>query len=164
MGGMSTQTHALSADEARVIARVAAMGDQLVDRAIDWCHINTGSRHIAGLNRLQDILVDAFAVLPGTLERLTLPPSESVSVTGDVVAFQPPAALLICVRPDAPVQVAMTGHYDTVYPADSAFQRVVTLPDGRLHGPGIADMKGGLSVMLAALQAFEQHPQAGRVG
>jgi glutamate carboxypeptidase len=68
------------------------------------------------------------------------------------------------VRPDAPIQVALTGHYDTVYPAESRFQNVVARADGALNGPGVADMKGGIAVMLAALRAFEAHPLAGRVG
>ena len=58
----------------------------------------------------------------------------------------------------------MTGHYDTVFPAASPFQTVVTRADGALNGPGIADMKGGISVMLAALEAFERYPGRGAVG
>jgi glutamate carboxypeptidase len=60
--------------------------------------------------------------------------------------------------------VVLTGHYDTVFGADSPFQSVVTRADGALNGPGMADMKGGLCVMLAALAAFETHPLATRVG
>jgi len=58
----------------------------------------------------------------------------------------------------------LTGHYDTVYPAETAFRSVAARADGALHGPGIADMKGGLSIMIGALEAFEAHPLAGRVG
>jgi glutamate carboxypeptidase len=60
--------------------------------------------------------------------------------------------------------VALTGHYDTVYPAETTFRDVVTRPDGALHGPGIADMKGGISVLLGAVAAFEAHPLAHGVG
>jgi glutamate carboxypeptidase len=35
---------------------------------------------------------------------------------------------------------------------------------GVLGGPGVADMKGGIAVMLAALNAFEASPGAGRLG
>ena len=47
--------------------------------------------------------------------------------------------------------VLLTAHTDTVFPAESPFQRVVTRADGALNGPGIADMKGGISVLLGAL-------------
>jgi len=161
---MTTCTQNLSAAEAACINRIADQGDVLVTRAIDWCAINSGSRNIAGLNTMLGVLEAAFAGLPGTLERLDLPPSESINTSGDVVAFQPPQALRLIVRPQAATQVVLTGHYDTVYPADSTFQRVVRRADGSLHGPGIADMKGGISVMLAALEAFEAHPDASRVG
>ncbi|HXB52203.1 MAG TPA: hydrolase, partial [Rhizomicrobium sp.] len=81
---------------------------------------------------------------------------EEVKASGD--------ALLLTVRPSAPFQVVLTGHYDTVYPQDTMFRAVVQRPDGTLHGPGIADMKGGLSVMLGALASFEHHPDATNVG
>jgi glutamate carboxypeptidase len=91
-------------------------------------------------------------------------PSISVGDDGRVVETAHGPALKITARPDAPVQVVLTGHYDTVFPAESSFQTVATRPDGALNGPGIADMKGGISVMLAALEAFETHPDRDRIG
>jgi glutamate carboxypeptidase len=72
--------------------------------------------------------------------------------------------LLVTVRPDAPVQLLFTGHMDTVFGLDHEFQQTRWLEDGVLNGPGVADMKGGISVMLAALKAIEQSKTAGRVG
>jgi len=48
-----------------------------------------------------------------------------------------------------------TGHMDTVYPVDHPFQTLTHRADGTINGPGTADMKGGLAVMLAALRAIE---------
>ena len=67
-------------------------------------------------------------------------------------------------RPDAPVQLFLSGHYDTVYEAAHPFQHCTLLTPETLRGPGTADMKGGLVVMLAALQAFEKTPHASRIG
>jgi glutamate carboxypeptidase len=53
------------------------------------------------------------------------------------------------------VQLLFTGHMDTVYGLDHPFQTVGWREDGTLGGPGVADMKGGIAVMLAALKAAE---------
>jgi glutamate carboxypeptidase len=53
---------------------------------------------------------------------------------------------------------------DTVYGADHSFQRLEWLGSKVLRGPGVADMKGGLAVLLAALEAVEASPEAARIG
>jgi glutamate carboxypeptidase len=62
------------------------------------------------------------------------------------------------------VQLLLTGHMDTVYGEDHAFQETRWLEDGVLNGPGVADMKGGIAVMLAALKAIEKSSAAERIG
>jgi len=57
----------------------------------------------------------------------------------------------------------MSGHYDTVFPPNT-FTDIKDLGDGKFNGPGLSDMKGGLSVMLGALQAFEAGPLKEKIG
>jgi glutamate carboxypeptidase len=147
-----------------VLDHVAARGPAIVGRAVAWAGVNSGSRNAAGLARMLDLLEAAAAPLSAEVMRLPTAGSTSVGDDGRVRDEAHADALRIRQRPDAPVQVILTGHYDTVFPADSAFQAVTTRPDGALNGPGIADMKGGISVMLAALEAFETHPDRDRVG
>jgi glutamate carboxypeptidase len=51
-----------------------------------------------------------------------------------------------------------------VFGVDHPFQQARWLDDGSLNAPGAADMKGGLSVMLAALAAVETSPLAAQLG
>ena len=53
------------------------------------------------------------------------------------------------------MQLLFTGHMDTVFAADHPFQDVFWREEGVLGGPGVADMKSGIAVMLAALRAVE---------
>ena len=142
---------------------LAEGSDAIVSRAIGWCAINSGSRNLAGLEEMADPLAAAMGEI-GPVEQIKLPETQEVAADGTIRTVPTSAALRLRVRPEAPVQIALTGHYDTVYPAETRFRDVVTRADGALHGPGIADMKGGISVMLAALAAFETHPLAARVG
>lgn len=153
----------LEADQA-VLDHVAARGEALVARAVAWAEVNSGSRNSAGLNHVLDLLEAQARALPATVERLATAGSTTVADDGSVRTEAHADALKITARPEAPIQVVLTGHYDTVFPAESPFQRVVTRPDGALNGPGIADMKGGISVLLGALEAFETHPDRHRVG
>lgn len=48
-------------------------------------------------------------------------------------------------------RIFIIGHCDTVFPEGEAGRRPFTIADGRAHGPGVADMKGGLVNCFFAL-------------
>ena len=134
------------------ITALPQRSDELCDLLIRWSGQNSGSANFAGLAAMLGQLQAAFAQLPGAqVETVVLP---------DTFA----KALRVRMRPAAPIQLFLSGHYDTVYGADDPFQRCTLLTSEKLRGPGVTDMKGGLVVMLAALQAFEQTPQAAQIG
>jgi glutamate carboxypeptidase len=152
----------LSSSERAVVERAGA--EPMLDRVLGWAAVNSGSRNLGGLERMADLLVDAFAALPGLI-RLERPAKvEAVDAAGRTVEIEHGRHLHLSVRPTAPVQLLFTGHMDTVFPAGHAFQQTRWLDDGVLNGPGVADMKGGLATMLAALKAVEQSPAADRIG
>ena len=154
----------LNEQDRKILDVLAGEGPRIINRAVAWCAINSGSRHLSGLERQRQVLLDAVSVLPAAPTEIPLGHSEEISADGRVGEQAHTPAIAVVVRPEAPLQVVLTGHYDTVYPETSLFQTVSTRPDGALHGPGIADMKGGISVMLAALEAFERHPESANVG
>ena len=139
-------------------------GAVLVDRAIAWANVNSGSDHAEGLEATLALLETETARLPAEVVRVPTQGFSTVADDGSLKSQARADALQITARPQAPIQVVLTGHYDTVYPSDGAFQTVTARADGALNGPGIADMKGGISVMLGALEAFETHPERERVG
>jgi glutamate carboxypeptidase len=147
-----------------VLDHVAARETAIVARAVDWANVNSGSRNASGLADVLALLEAEARRLPAEVVRIPTQGSTAVGDDGSVRTEAHADALMITARPDAPIQVVLTGHYDTVFPAESAFRAVTTRADGALNGPGIADMKGGISVLLAALEAFETHPDRERVG
>ena len=147
----------------RAIAEHVADAPMLAN-TLAWSAINSGTGNLAGLKEVAGHLADAFGARPGELALLDPAPAERVDPAGRVVAVEHGRHLHLRVRPDAPVQMLFTGHMDTVYPADHPFQAVTRRDDGTVNGPGVADMKGGLALLLAALQAVEATPAAARLG
>ncbi|MEG3086090.1 hydrolase [Sphingomonas sp. PB4P5] len=141
-----------------------ARSEPMLAQVEAWSAINSGTRNLAGLARVAGQLADAFSVLPGDLQLVAPAAAESVAADGTVSAIEHGRHLHLAVRPQAPVQMLFTGHMDTVYPADHPFQALTWMPDGTLNGPGVADMKSGLAIMLAALTAIEASPLAERIG
>ncbi|KZE18672.1 MULTISPECIES: hydrolase [Sphingomonas] len=120
-----------------------------------WVAVNSGTRNVPGLNTVGAMLADGFAALPGAITLVDPDPVETVDADGTVRAIEHGRHLLVSVRPEAPVRMLFTGHMDTVYGETHAFQAMRYTDPNTLNGPGAADMKGGLSVMLAALKAVE---------
>jgi len=134
------------------IFHLTKRADELRQLLTRWCDQNSGSDHLPGLAAMLELLHHAFARLPGAK-------AERIALAGTTARV-----LRVTVRPMAPLQLFLSGHYDTVYDAGHPFQKCVLVTPEKMRGPGTADMKGGLVVMLAALQAFELTPQAAQIG
>ncbi|MBW8843143.1 MAG: hydrolase [Sphingomonadales bacterium] len=148
--------------EAAILERVR--DEPMLGHTRAWAAINSGTRNLAGLKTMAATLADAFSVLPGELALIEPTPATSVAPDGNVSALDHGRHLVVRVRPDAAVRMLFTGHMDTVYPVDHPFQDQTFLDPNTLNGPGVADMKGGLALLLAALKAVEASPLASRIG
>ena len=143
----------ISANEQIAIERAAA--SPMLARVRQWAAVNSGTGNIAGLATVAEMLADAFAGLPGDVRLVDAAPAERVTAAGVVEPIAHGRHLHLAVRPQAPLRLLLTGHMDTVFPVDHPFQTLTDRPDGTINGPGVADMKGGLAVMLAALEGVE---------
>ncbi|MFL6749565.1 MAG: hydrolase [Sphingomicrobium sp.] len=142
-----------------------AMAAEMLAQVQNWSEVNSGSRNLEGLATLGARLAGSFAALPGEIQMVDPAPVEAIDPSGKPYEVPHGRNLHLKVRPDAPVQMLFTGHMDTVFAADHAFQSLSWLEPGKvLNGPGVADMKGGIAVMLAALEAVEASPAASVLG
>ena len=160
-------TSNLSLSSPAIDAALAWIADQQAssaDAVERLCNINSGSFHAAGVNRVIDALLPLLEPLAGQAERLDVPPLKQLADDGHWVERPMGQALRVCKRPDAPLQILLGGHLDTVFPEASAFQTVQRPDADTLHGPGVADLKGGLVVMINALHALERSPHADNIG
>jgi glutamate carboxypeptidase len=144
----------LSGHEAAAVDHCAEA--PMLDQVTEWAAVNSGSCNLSGLENVAGMLADAFSGLPGDLALVDAAPVEAMAVDGALVPVAHGRNLHLTVRPEAPVQLLFTGHMDTVFAADHDFQKVFWREEGRLlGGPGVADMKSGIAVLLAALRAVE---------
>ncbi len=152
----------LTPAEAALIASVDAA--PMLDQVLAWSAVNTGTGNRAGLAQYVAMLADEFAALPGEIALVDPAKVGAVAADGREIEVTYGKHLVLRVRPGANRRFLLTGHMDTVFPADHSFQNTRWLDDETLNGPGVADMKGGIAVILAALKAFEGSAAASGVG
>ncbi len=122
---------------------------QLLEQMVN---INSGTMHLAGVEAVKDILLPKFEALG--FQTHWVPMKAGTARAGDLVAEHPcPQGTGHCGK-----RLLLIGHMDTVFEPESPFQKFEIVPgtDGKVAtGPGIADMKGGLVIMLSALRAMK---------
>jgi glutamate carboxypeptidase len=138
--------------------------ERLVSLLILWAGTNSYSHNLPGLRRMASILEEHFGSLGGELDRLELTAHRTSSAGATDEKMVLGAALRVVKRPDASTRVLLCCHMDTVYPEDHPLQKCRRIHDNLLLGPGVTDAKGGLLVMLRALEAFERSPWAKNLG
>ena len=154
----------LSETEARALAPIDARGGEMLETVSTWARVNSGSRNLDGLAEMADRLSDAFAPLGGELRIVDPALAETLDKEGNRVPLSHGRNIHISKPGRGNARVMLTGHMDTVFPKDHHFQELEWLEDGVLNGPGVADMKGGICVMLEALRALEASDLGGKLG
>jgi glutamate carboxypeptidase len=127
------------------IAAIAAYVDthhaealSLLESAVN---INSGTMNLDGVRRVGQLLRAEFDALGFTTTWI------------DGAAWERAGHLVADHSRPGP-RIVLIGHLDTVYEADSPFQKFERLSATEARGPGIIDMKGGDVIIVQALKAL----------
>lgn len=168
---------ALTETERTICDAIAAQRQHLVDELAAWVAIPTGQGFRPGLHKQRALLSRKLRSLHATVRDAPCVPRPdwlegqdagavpAVHPNGGESAFgaeHAPVDVLIGEHAGTGPRILLSGHFDTVHDPHGSFKELVALPDGAASGPGCVDMKGGLVVAFAALQALEQCGHARR--
>jgi glutamate carboxypeptidase len=147
-------------DYAPYLQHVRQQRGSIADLLTLWADTNSESVNRPGLSKMLSMLENAFRVLEAQTQRIDLV-AEAWGSNREEKLGQ---ALFLRKRPTAPIRVFLGCHMDTVYAPHHPFQKCELIEDNILRGPGVADAKGGIMVMLKALETLEKSPWAENVG
>jgi glutamate carboxypeptidase len=148
----SPQSSAMTPVESAIVKAVDGETPAAIDLLVKLVNINSGTMNLAGVVAVKDVIAPQIEALGFKVQWM---PMESLDGrAGDLVAEHVcPAGTGKCGK-----RVLLIGHMDTVFELSSSFQRYSIVPgtNGNVAtGPGVNDMKGGLVVMLTALEAMK---------
>jgi glutamate carboxypeptidase len=111
------------------------------------CAIETGSRELAGLQQMSELLAARLRALGGEVE--ILEPAEVYKM--DDTPAQLGRMVKAVFRGKGTKKLLLIAHMDTVYPAGMLARQPFGIREDRAYGLGIADDKQGLAVVLHSL-------------
>lgn len=143
---------AISAEERAMVEWLEAREEEMLALLERITNMNSGSLNSAGLDAVAAVFDEELRGLGFSTSRLPGELIDMPSCPGSDYSIDL-ADHLLARRPGNGSRLLLMGHIDTVFPPDSPFQTFVREGD-TIYGPGVADMKGGLVVMLYALKAL----------
>lgn len=139
--------------EKRMVSWVDSRHREMLDELKMHVELNTGTENIAGIDQYRSIIERQLQGLGFATQLHSSDPLPVLSCNGGRIVF---ADHLEATRKGKKNnRILLNGHIDTVFPDRDKFQALQVDEDGTLRGPGVADMKGGLVVMLYALKALD---------
>lgn len=135
--------------------------DELIADLRDLVAIPSASSNLPALDQIRVILAARLerlgattTLVPGTPRPNWLYPIKDSASSPPPPP--PPTAICTRLRPGRTrANILLSGHLDTVHAPNGPF-RTLTIAGNRATGPGCADMKGGLLVAIAALEALDE--------
>jgi len=141
---MALSPHAqsvLTPDEQAIVKFVDAHNDDGLKLLEHVVNINSGTQNLAGVREV------------GKVFRAELDALGFKTTWVDGTAFKR-AGHLVAEHPGTGPKMLLIGHLDTVFEADSPFQKFERISATAARGPGIIDMKGGDVIIIRALKAL----------
>ena len=134
--------------EAQITAWIASQQQAMIDLLRQTVDIDSGSYNKAGIDAV-GAAIEGFLAGQGI-------PTERLAQTkhGDCIRAMVGAEPAAASPTNAPTNIVLMGHRDTVFPDGEVQQRPFTIRDGIAYGPGVADMKAGLVMNAFVLAAF----------
>lgn len=143
---------AINAEEQEMVVWLDEREEEMLALLERITNMNSGSLNSAGLDAVAAVFDEELRGLGFSTSRLPGELIDMPSCPGSDYSIDL-ADHLLARRPGNGSRLLLMGHIDTVFPPDSPFQTFRRQGD-TIYGPGVADMKGGLVVMLYALKAL----------
>lgn len=146
----------LSGIETRLCEAIEGRRDALLEDLRLHVEMPTGGFNTPALDETRSRFVSRLEALGGATELVPGDVKPDWLPGGQSADGSPPTA--ICRRAGSGGKtVLITGHLDTVHDPNGAFRELSIAPGGETAtGPGCVDMKGGLVIAMAALEALEE--------
>jgi len=126
-----------------LLDRLDGWRDEQLELLARLVNHDSGTDDPMDVNRVGAILADKLEALGFTVRR------SAQERFGDHLVAEKPGT--------GPKRFLFVGHFDTVFPSGTVKQRPFRIDaEGRAWGPGVYDMKGGLTAVLYALRAHRE--------
>jgi len=135
----------LDSYEEKIVQQVNAnlpLAMQEIEQAVN---INSGSMNLAGVEQVGQLAGKQLSALGFDVQWLD---GSAFNRAGHIVATHKSQ------QPNA-IKILMIGHLDTVFAKHDDFQTFKRISQTEASGPGVADMKGGNTIIIAALRALK---------
>ncbi len=136
--------------ETQITAWLATQHQAMIDLLRQTVDIDSGSYNKPGIDAV-GAAIEAYLATQDI-------PTERVKQTkhGDCIRAMVGAEPVSTSPNNAPTNIVLMGHRDTVFPDGETQRRPFTIKDGIAYGPGVADMKAGLVMNAFVLAAFRK--------
>jgi glutamate carboxypeptidase len=136
----------LDLNEQNIVKQVALALPQDLKDIEQAVNINSGSMNIEGVKQVGLLAKQQLSEIGFEVQWLD---GSAFNRAGHILATHQSS------NPNA-LKVLMIGHLDTVFAKNDNFQTFTMLSKTQASGPGVADMKGGNTIIISALRALKK--------
>ena len=129
-----------AAPDAKLLAAAERAQSAVIDNLKEMVLIESGSLNVDGLLKMADVVEGRLKAAGFKTERR----KATAGAGADIV--------VATLKGTGKRKIMLQGHMDTVYPAGILSGQPYKVDGNRIYGPGIADDKGGLAVIMASLK------------